>query len=280
MGTLTKSPRRSTRGAVVSTVLSLLVAWLPSAACGQAPASPAEPTAAGSGARSQIGTCECTADPGAPRKSCTTTSRACEAKCGNPSYSFQVLTRDVLKICPPRELFINLPFADGRPGAGVVTVTDKKSTTTLDHAYEADVDLDDDDEDAEEDLSEEETDTEFHAAIESRPLLPHRFTLAFPPGGSEPEPASAADYRALLDDLKSRPAYEIDITGHADTLADETANPELSVDRAGAMAAALVRDGIDPKAISIVPGYGKRAEAAPGDTPAEARLHSVEIRVR
>ena len=215
-------------------------------------------------------------NPGAPRKFCVTSTQTYEAKCGSPTVSFQVLTRDILKTCPPKELIVNLPFADGRPGAGAVTVTDAKSTKTLDQAYVADEDLEDDDEDAEEDLSEEETENEFHDAFQGRPALPRRFALIFAAGSGEPGAESAAEYQALLEDLKGRKAYEIEITGYADTAANDAPGQKLSSDRANAVAAALVGDGIDQKAVSIAPGYGKRV--AGGD--AEARNRSVEVRVR
>jgi outer membrane protein OmpA-like peptidoglycan-associated protein len=265
------------RPGIRALALALGALWLPAGALAQAPPAPAE-SSPGSPAAAphRVGVCECTANPGAPRKFCVTSTQTCEAKCGSPTVSFQVLTRDILKTCPPKELIVNLPFADGRPGAGAVTVTGAKSTKTLDQAYEADEDLEDDDEDAEEDLSEEETENEFHDAFQGRPALPRRFALIFAAGSGEPGAESAAEYQALLEDLKGRKAYEIEITGYADTAANDAPGQKLSSDRANAVAAALVGDGTDQKAISIAPGYGKRV--AGGD--AEARNRSVEVRVR
>ena len=129
---------------------------------------------------------------------------------------------------------------------------------------------------AKENAAEEETENEFHDAFQGRPALPRRFALIFAAGSGEPGAESAAEYQALLEDLKGRKAYEIEITGYADTAANDAPGQKLSSDRANAVAAALVGDGTDQKAISIAPGYGKRV--AGGD--AEARNRSVEVRVR
>jgi outer membrane protein OmpA-like peptidoglycan-associated protein len=72
----------------------------------------------------------------------------------------------------------------------------------------------------------------------------------------------------------------VEVIGHTDTLGDMAYNQRLSLDRAGAIRGSLVRDGLDPNAISIA-GRGKLDLLVPtGDQVPEPRNRRVEITVR
>ena len=120
----------------------------------------------------------------------------------------------------------------------------------------------------------------FRSAITAQPILPHHFRLYFILGSSELTPESKVAYRAVFDDIKQRPVYEIDVIGFIDTLGDLPYNQALSLARAAVIRSVLLRDGLDRQAISIA-GRGKRDLLAPtADQPPEPRNRRVEITVR
>jgi outer membrane protein OmpA-like peptidoglycan-associated protein len=180
--------------------------------------------------------------------------------------------------CAQQELFVVLPNADGRPGAGAISVSNGKTTTTLDQAYAA----------AETrqgaaapvEVGAGNAYAIFNQAIGARPILPHRFRLYFLLGSDELTPESVTAYSGVFDDVRSRKAYEIEVIGHTDTLAGFAYNQELSLARAAAFRNRLIGDGIAPNAISIA-GRGKLDLLIPtADQVAEPRNRVVEILVR
>jgi peptidoglycan-associated lipoprotein len=180
--------------------------------------------------------------------------------------------------CAQQELFVVLPNADGRPGSGAITVSDGKSSTTLDTAYAA----------AEVrygpaapvDVSAGNSYAIFNSAITARPILPHRFRLYFFFDSDELTPESVTAYRQVFDDVRPRKAYEVEVIGHADTLGGVAYNQQLSLARAAAFRERLVSDGIAASAISIT-GRGKLDLPVPtGDQVAEPRNRVIDILVR
>ena len=180
--------------------------------------------------------------------------------------------------CPRQELYVVLPNADGRPGAGKISVVEGNTTTVLNQPFAA----------AEarggqaEAIPIEPTEAKivFNQAIAARPILPAHFRLYFILGSNQLTPESGVAYRSVFDDIKRRAAYEVEVIGHTDTLGDVASNQRLSLDRAAAVRGSLVRDGLDPNAISIT-GRGKLDLLVPtGDEVAEPRNRRVEITVR
>ena len=93
-------------------------------------------------------------------------------------------------------------------------------------------------------------------------------------------PESKVAYRAVFDDIKQRPVYEIEVIGFTDTLGDLSYNQALSLSPAAVIRSVLVRDGLDRLAISIA-GRGKRDLLVPtADQTPEPRNRRVEITVR
>jgi outer membrane protein OmpA-like peptidoglycan-associated protein len=179
--------------------------------------------------------------------------------------------------CPRQALFVVLPNAEDG-GVGAITVEDGKTVTTLDQPYAT----------AESRAGSTVTGGEtqgninviFRSAMAARPILPHHFRLYFILGSDALTPESQAAYRAMFDDTKQRPAYEIEVIGFTDTVGDLQYNQALSLRRAAAIRDTLIRDGLDRQAISIA-GRGKRdLLVATADQIPEPRNRRVEITVR
>ena len=179
--------------------------------------------------------------------------------------------------CPRQALFVVLPNAEGG-GVGAITVEDGKTATILDQPYAT----------AESRAGSTAPTAEdqgsisviFRRAIAAQPILPHHFRLYFILGSPELTPESKIAYRAVFDDTKQRPVYEIEVIGFTDTLGDLTYNQALSLRRAAAIRDTLVRDGLDRQAISIA-GRGEHDLLVPtADQTPEPRNRRVEITVR
>jgi len=178
--------------------------------------------------------------------------------------------------CPRQALFVVLPSEGG--GVGAITVDDGKTVTTLDQPFAAAESRAGGSGPVEE--SRGTIGVIFQEAFAARPILPEHFRLYFILGSDELTPESAMAYRSVFDDVKRRPVYQIEVIGHTDTLGDLRFNQTLSLARAAAIRDRLVRDGVEPDAISIA-GRGKLDPIVPtGDGVAEPRNRCVVITVR
>jgi outer membrane protein OmpA-like peptidoglycan-associated protein len=178
--------------------------------------------------------------------------------------------------CPRQALFVVLPNGGG--GAGAITIDDGKTVTTLDQPYAAAEARAGSSAPVEE--SQGNIRVIFRRAIAAQPILPQHFRLYFILGSDRLIPESVAAYRSVFDDIEKRPVYQVEVIGYTDTLGDLRFNQALSLSRATAIRAALVRDGVDPAAISVA-GRGKLDLLVPtADQVAEARNRRVEITVR
>ena len=180
--------------------------------------------------------------------------------------------------CPRKELYVVLPNADGRPGAGKISVNEGNTATVLDQPFAS----------AEArggrasaiPPDPKETQTVFAQALAARPRLPAHFRLYFLLDTAVMTPESGSRYLGVLDNIKQRPAYEVEITGYTDTLGSEAYNAGLGVERAAVIRDALVSGGVDPKAITAA-GRGKLDPLVPtADQVPEPRNRRVEINVR
>jgi outer membrane protein OmpA-like peptidoglycan-associated protein len=178
--------------------------------------------------------------------------------------------------CPRQALFVVLPGESG--GAGAITVDDGETVTTLDQPYAAAESRAGSSAPVEE--SQGNIGVIFRRAISAQPILPQHFRLYFILGSNQLTPESAIAYRAVFDDIEKRPVYQVEVVGYTDTLGDLRFNQALSLSRATAIRAALVRDGVDPSAISVA-GRGKLDLLVPtADQVPEPRNRRVEITVR
>lgn len=180
--------------------------------------------------------------------------------------------------CPRQELYVVLPNADGRPGAGAISVTEGSARTVLDQPFAA----------AEARggqaaaVAPDPTETQriFKEAIAARPMLPSHFRVYFILDTALLTPNSPPAYRMALENIKQRPAYEVELVGYTDTLGSEAYNTGLSFERAAAVRDMLISSGVDPKAISVS-GRGKSDPAVPtGQQVPEPLNRRVEITIR
>lgn len=121
---------------------------------------------------------------------------------------------------------------------------------------------------------------DFGSAIEYRPPLPVKYVLLFKSGSIKFEEISEKEAEKLLEDVKSRPAPDITIDGHTDTVGRNTLNNNLSKQRAEYVAELIKTKGADPRAMEIE-YYGKHKPyvKTPDNTP-ELRNRRVEVTVR
>jgi outer membrane protein OmpA-like peptidoglycan-associated protein len=190
---------------------------------------------------------------------------------------FPVLLLLSLGACVQRQaLFVVLPNEDGSVGA--ITVNDGRKDATLDRPLAAAEVRNGEEVGAK--VEQGEVTQLFAAAFAARPMLPRHFRFFYELASNRLTAESAARYCTLSDDLKRRPVYEVEIVGHADTLGEDAYDQNLSLRRAETIRDALINDGFDARAISIV-GQGYHVPLVP--TPphtAEPRNRRVEITTR
>ena len=182
-----------------------------------------------------------------------------------------------LASCSSRQsLFVVLPNPDGSSGA--VTIEDAQKSVVLDQPYAAGevrngiaapVKVD-----------QAQVQQIFGNALAAQPVLPSHFVLYFEKDSNTLTPESQRQYQAVFADIKRRPVYEVEVIGHTDTLGNPSHNQQLSMSRAEMVRDRLVRDGLNPKSISVA-GRGQLDLAVKtADQVAEPKNRRVEITVR
>ncbi len=120
----------------------------------------------------------------------------------------------------------------------------------------------------------------FAAALAAEPPRPVTFILYFVEATDQFTPQSRALVDQVLLTIATRPAPELTVAGHTDTVGTDQSNDALSLRRADRVRALLVGRGIPPASIVAV-GRGKRELLVPTpDGVAEPRNRRVEITVR
>ena len=120
---------------------------------------------------------------------------------------------------------------------------------------------------------------DFGAALAARPPLPEQFLLYFNQGSELTEESKLVLAR-LLERAKSRKALDISVIGHTDTQGTSAANQTLARERANAMAEQLRSLGLEG-AVMVVESHGERNLLVPtADEVAEPRNRRVEITLR
>ncbi|WP_432697138.1 OmpA family protein [Marinobacterium sp. YM272] len=180
--------------------------------------------------------------------------------------------------CDPMDRIILLPDAEGKVGAVLATIGTE--TLTVDQAYgtlrvggEGRVES--------ATASKNEVDAQFGQLLASQPPPPTSFVVRFVTGSAtELTPDSAAVIQAMLTDLANRPAPEIRVVGHTDSVGSIEANDRLSKQRAETVVDILGREGISLDLLEAA-GRGERELAVQtGDNVAEPDNRRVEIIVR
>ena len=101
---------------------------------------------------------------------------------------------------------------------------------------------------------------------------------------SRSQPIDYADaspqVRAVFDDIKRRPVYQVEVIGHTDTLGTLEHNQKLSMSRADMIRDRLVHDGISTSSISVAGRGPLDPVVKTADQVAEPKNRNVEITVR
>lgn len=128
--------------------------------------------------------------------------------------------------------------------------------------------------------SPEQVQQEFGKTISALPLKPATFIVYFISGTDELTQASKAKLDQVLAEIRRRPAPDVLLIGHTDTVGSMASNDSLSRQRAEKVRAILVQAGIKSDRIEVT-GRGKRDLLVPtADNVEELLNRGVEINVR
>ena len=180
---------------------------------------------------------------------------------------------------PParNDLYILLPGADGKVGSLVVTHRDQERILSTPHAA-AKIGVPGAVETTT--TTEGETRAVFGAVLDAQPPRPTSFLLYFLLDSDEFTPESKLVVDDVLGDIARRPAPEVVVIGHTDTIGSDDYNDRLSLQRAHQIRTRLIERGIAQERIQAS-GRGKRELLVPtADQVAEPKNRRVEIVVR
>jgi len=129
-------------------------------------------------------------------------------------------------------------------------------------------------------VSQQQIDQDFGAALAASPIKPVSFQLYFKEGGIRLTEASAAGLPKILEEIGRRPAPDISVIGHTDTIGNDQDNQRLSLDRAKTTASLLQQK--QSHVINItVESHGEKNPLVPTpDNTDEPRNRRVEVTVR
>lgn len=129
-------------------------------------------------------------------------------------------------------------------------------------------------------VKEEAVKEDFGNAIEYRPPLPVKYVLLFRSGSTKIAEESQEEADKMMADIASRPAPDITISGHTDTVGKDKFNEKLSKERAEFIAGLIRNQGSEVRAVDIDYYGEKRLFVLTKDNQAELRNRRVEIIVR
>jgi peptidoglycan-associated lipoprotein len=121
---------------------------------------------------------------------------------------------------------------------------------------------------------------DFGAALAAQPPLPVSFMLYYKLGGTVLTTESQALIPAILEAARSRPAPDVSVIGHTDTVGTIEANEQLGLQRAQSVAEIIRSAGLQVHDLTIA-SHGERnlLVTTPDNTP-EPKNRRVEITVR
>jgi len=129
-------------------------------------------------------------------------------------------------------------------------------------------------------ISREQLERDFASAWRSLPLLPEHFLLYFKTGGAQLTEESQALLPQVIESIARRPAVDVSIIGHTDTVGDAELNARLALKRAKLIADILREQGLQLQHLSIDShGEGNLLKPTPDETP-EPKNRRVEISIR
>jgi len=176
-----------------------------------------------------------------------------------------------------RDRVVLLPDATGK--VGKVLVKSAEGEALLESAYSS-AETRSGGTVAQRPLSQAEVAAEFGPLLASLPPKPVSYFLYFVDGSDRFTEESLSRIPTILADIASRPAPEVVVIGHTDTVGKLEDNDELSLLRAKAFRSQLLLKGFDAKQVSVA-GRGERdlMVPTPDETP-EPENRNAEINVR
>lgn len=202
-----------------------------------------------------------TRQPGMPRRSVD--SRSC---------CTLLLVAMLLGGCAPRSYVVLIPSPDG--SVGEVVVRGQKGEQVLTQAGQAGS-LDGEALQVED----RQIKKDFAATMAALPKIPVRFLLYFT-AGTTLTAESESLIPKIIADAHTRPAVDISVIGHTDTVANEPYNNQLALKRASKVSDLLSEKGLKANSLSIE-SHGKRNLLVPTpDNTYEPRNRRVEVSVR
>ena len=130
------------------------------------------------------------------------------------------------------------------------------------------------------DVSPEQLQRDFGAAMQARPAMPEQFLLYFEKGGSELTADSKALLQRIVQTALARTSVDMSVIGHSDTQGAADANEALALSRAKAIAEQLRGLGLANTTMAIE-SHGERNLLVPTpDETAEPRNRRVEVTLR
>lgn len=174
--------------------------------------------------------------------------------------------------CASKSYVVLIPSPDG--SVGEVVVKGVKGEQVLNQAGQAGT-LDG----APLRVDERQIKEDFAETIAALPKIPVRFLLYFSTGTTL-TPESQLQIPKIIVEAKSRPAVDISVIGHTDTLYTDEYNKQLALRRATKVSELLTEKGLKTNSMSIE-SHGKRNLLVPTpDNVWEPRNRRVEVSIR
>lgn len=129
-------------------------------------------------------------------------------------------------------------------------------------------------------LSADEVKALFGRALSAEPQPPKRFILYFETGGAVLTAASQAALPDVVADVRRRPAPDVAVVGHTDTVGGNDINVRISTQRAFSVRDLLIAAGLRHDVIEVSShGENNLLVKTPDNTP-EPRNRRVEVTIR
>jgi len=196
--------------------------------------------------------------------------------CGTSAIRFFLAAVAVLMLagCASKSYVVLLPSPDGTTGKVIVSgqhgeqmLTVASQRAPLDGSAPATLE------------SAEKIQSEFSAAIAARPKLPMHYLLYFTEGVTLTSKSEAL-IPIIIAEADSRPAVDLSVIGHTDTLKSDEYNDQLALNRATRVAEMLKESGLKVHAFTVE-SHGKRnLLIQTPDNTWEPRNRRVEVSVR
>ena len=130
-------------------------------------------------------------------------------------------------------------------------------------------------------VSEEQIKEDFGSALAASPQKPLSYYLYFEGGTATLTPESKADVPKIIEEIvRRRPAVDISIIGHTDTVGDDQLNAKLSLERAQSVAALFLEAMPDAGKVKVDSHGEKNLLIPTPDNTDEAKNRRVEVTVR